>query len=134
MITNNRDEVEKVKVELNCKFDMKDLRVARKILKIKITRWSALKRLYVPQETYLKKILNKFGMKNLKSVFTPITFHYKLSDKQSRKTVEEYNYISNIPYTNNVDSIMYVMIWTRLDIAYILSVVIRFMLNPGWAH
>jgi len=38
MITNNRDEVEKVKVELNCKFDMKDLRVARKILKIKITR------------------------------------------------------------------------------------------------
>lgn len=49
-------------------------------------------------------------MKNLKSVFTPITFHYKLSDKQSRKTVEEYNYISNIPYTNNVDSIMYVMI------------------------
>jgi len=32
-------------------------------------------------ETYLRKILDKFGMTSLKLVSTPLAFYYKLSDE-----------------------------------------------------
>jgi len=51
---------------------MKYLGGARKILGIKITIRGDLKCLYFSQETYLKKILEKFGMTNLKLVPTPL--------------------------------------------------------------
>ncbi|XP_073122952.1 secreted RxLR effector protein 161-like [Henckelia pumila] len=40
----------------------------------------------------------------------------------------------NIPYANGVGSIMYGMVCTRPDLAHAISVVSRFMSNPGRAH
>ncbi|XP_060675574.1 secreted RxLR effector protein 161-like [Ziziphus jujuba] len=36
-----------------------------------------------------------------------------------------------VPYTNAVGSVMYVMILTRPDLAHAISVLSRFMANPG---
>lgn len=42
--------------------------------------------------------------------------------------------MSNIPYLLVVGSLMYVMVCTRLDIAHAVSVVSRYMRNPGMEH
>jgi len=72
-------------------------------------------------------------MTNLKPVPTPLTSHYKLSE-QSPKMIEEQRYMDGIPCANLVGSIMYAMVCTRSDIAYVVIVVSRFMSNLGRAH
>lgn len=39
--------------------------------------------------------------------------------------------MSSVPYSSKVSSIMYAMVCTRPDIAHALSVVSRYMSNPG---
>jgi len=99
-----------------------------------ITRQHDLKRLYVSQETYLKKILKKFGMTNLKLVLIPpMSHYYKLSDEQSTKVVDEHCYMDNISYANIVSFVMYTMICT-CPIVYIVRIFNRFMSNLGCVH
>lgn len=42
--------------------------------------------------------------------------------------------MSTVPYVNMVGSIMYTMVCTRLDIAHAMSVISRYMENPGKHH
>jgi hypothetical protein len=42
--------------------------------------------------------------------------------------------MSHIPYSNVVGNLMYVMICTRPDLTHVVSVVSRFMHNPGKEH
>lgn len=42
--------------------------------------------------------------------------------------------MSKVPYTNVVGSLMYLMVCTRLDIAYAVSIVSRYLANPGKNH
>jgi len=68
----------------------------------------------LPQE-----ILDKFGMKNLKSIFTPLAFQYKLSDEQSSMIMEEKNYKNCISYAKIISHVIYVMVCTHSNIAYV---------------
>ena len=69
-----------------------------------------------------------------KPVTTPLAAHFILSKKDSPQTDEEKEYMSNVPYANTVGSLMYIMVFTRPDIAYAVSVVSRYMANPGKCH
>ena len=42
--------------------------------------------------------------------------------------------MSTIPYSSAVDSLMYTMVCTRLDIAHSVGVVSRYLSNPGKVH
>ena len=42
--------------------------------------------------------------------------------------------MSRIPYTSMIGSLMYAMLYTRLDIALIVSVTSRYQLNPDEEH
>ena len=50
------------------------------------------------------------------------------------KTQHDINYMKNIPYSNVVGSLLYLSITCRPDISYIVSVLSRFMQNPGIQH
>ncbi|KAM1196330.1 hypothetical protein ACFX2J_022715 [Malus domestica] len=50
------------------------------------------------------------------------------------KTPEEIRQISVIPYTSAIGSLMYAMICTRPDIAYVVSITSRYQSNPGSEH
>lgn len=65
-------EINKLKVELGKEFDMKDMGAARKILGMEIRRERKSCRLFLSQKGYLEKVINRFGMKNSKSVATPL--------------------------------------------------------------
>jgi hypothetical protein len=50
------------------------------------------------------------------------------------KTQEEIEYMSRVPYSSTVGSLMYAMVCTRPDIAHAVGVVSRYMKNPGKEH
>jgi len=73
-------------------------------------------------------------MSNSKPVTTPMSQQFKLSTSQAPKTHDDIIYMEGIPYANVVGSLMYAMVCTRPDIAHAVSLVSRFMANPGKAH
>ena len=58
----------------------------------------------------------------------------QLSDRDSPSTDEEKELNGKIPYALAVGSIMYAMVATRPDLAYVVGVVSRYMSNPGKKH
>ncbi|KAL5549510.1 hypothetical protein UlMin_004741 [Ulmus minor] len=64
----------------------------------------------------------------------PISGQFKFSSEQCPKTEEEKEDMINVPYSSAVGSIMYTMICTRPDVAYGISLLSRFMSNPGREH
>ncbi|XP_062075380.1 secreted RxLR effector protein 161-like [Humulus lupulus] len=112
---------------------MKDLGEAKRILGIDIKR-PKLNVITLSQRDYLEKLLCKFGMNNCKEVSTPLAQHFKLSTYQSPTTDEERAMMNKIPYANCVGSLMYSMVCTRPDLAHAMSVVSRYVSDPGSEH
>ena len=56
--------------------------------------------------------------------------HFRLSKEQSLKTKEERDHMSKVPYALAIDSLMYAIVCTRLDIAHAVRVVSRYMSRP----
>jgi len=57
--------------------------------------------------------------------------HFKLSTDMSPKTVDERDYMSHVPYTSAVDSLIYVMVSTRSDLSRAVSMLSRYMYDPS---
>ena len=127
-------EVNKLKTLLNKEFDMKDLGSAKKILGMEIRRDRASRRLWLSQCSYVEKVLDRFSMGNAKPVSTPLANHFRLSTAQCPKTDDEVQVMSKVPYTSAVGCLMYAMVCTRPDLAQAISVVSKFLSNPGRQH
>nr|GFA53221.1 retrotransposon protein, putative, Ty1-copia subclass [Tanacetum cinerariifolium] len=119
---------------LKKEFDMKDLREAKKILGMEIVRDQSGKILRVSQFEYVSMILNNFKIDNRKSVKMPLGGHFKLSLKDCPVKDFDVERMSKVPYANAVRSLMYLMVCTRPDIAYAISVVSRYLANLGKNH
>jgi hypothetical protein len=52
-------------------------------------------------------------MQDAKLVSTPLANHFKLTKEMCPKTQEEIDYMSKVPYSSTVGSLMYVMVCTR---------------------
>jgi hypothetical protein len=83
------------------------------------------------QGEYIEKVLERFRMQNAKPVSTPLANHFKLTKEMCPKTQEEIEYMSKVPYSSAVGSLMYAMVFTRPDIAHVVGVVRKYMNNPG---
>ncbi|KAM2156860.1 hypothetical protein ACFX1R_042497 [Malus domestica] len=57
-----------------------------------------------------------------------------LSKSMGSKTPEKIRHMSAIPYASAIGSLMYAMICTRPDIAYVVSINSRYQSNPGSEH
>ena len=128
------EEINNLKKQLLKQFAMKDLGVAKQILSMRIIRDKANGTLKLSQLEYVKKILSRFNMNEAKSVSTPLGSHFKLSEEQSPKTEEEMDHMSKMPYASAISSLMYTMVCTRPDIAYVMGVVSRFISRPRKQH
>jgi len=80
------------------------------------------------------KVLDRFNMNDCKPVSTPLAAHFKLSSDLCPYIKEDMEYMSHVPYANAISSLMYAMICTRPDLAYAVSMVSRYMHNPGKKH
>lgn len=73
-------------------------------------------------------------MNNAKLVSNPLAAHFRLSSQLSSQTEDEVKYMSKVPYANAVGCLMYAMVCTRSNISQAVSVVSRYMANPGKGH
>ncbi|XP_062104486.1 secreted RxLR effector protein 161-like [Humulus lupulus] len=73
-------------------------------------------------------------MEGGKETKIPLAGHFILSSEQSPKDDMSKRKMEEIPYAKAIGSVMYAMISTRPDIAYVVSTLSRFMSNPGEDH
>ena len=90
--------------------------------------------LFLSQEGYINMVLNKFGMNDSKPFNTPLAQHFKLRAIQPPKEAVEIVTMKNIPYSNVMGSIMYVMVYNKPDLAYSSSMISRIMDKPRNEH
>ena len=136
MLIASRDKslIRKLKAQLNSEFEMKELGAAKKILGMEIHRNRQAGKLFLSQQKYIERLLDRFNMSNCKPVSTPFAAHFKLSSDLCPQTKEEMERMSHVPYASAVGSLMYAMVCTRPDLAYAVSMVSRYMHNPGKDH
>ncbi|KAL0412930.1 UNVERIFIED_CONTAM: Retrovirus-related Pol polyprotein from transposon TNT 1-94 [Sesamum radiatum] len=75
-----------------------------------------------------------FEMKDLDDAKKILAAHFQLCKNQSPNSETEKERMKNIPYSNAIGSVMYLMVSTRPDIAYAVSCLSRFMSNAGLPH
>lgn len=134
IVSRDTSKIDRLKKELNKSFAMKDMGPAQQILGMKISRDRKNSRLWLSQEAYIEKALDRFNMSKAKPVISPLAGHFKLSTKQCPTSEEEKEEMKKVPYSSAVGSLMYVMVCTRPYIAHAVGVVSRFLSNPGKEH
>ena len=133
--SKSRSAIDTLKKDLSSEFEMKDLGEAKKVLGMEITRDRRSGRVSLTQKGYLQKVLQRFNIgKDTKSVSTPLTSHFMLSAMMSPKNVEERDYMTHVLYASAVGSLMYAMVCTRPDLSQAVSMVSRYMHDPGQGH
>lgn len=132
--STSKHEIKVLKAALCQVFEMKDLGAAKKILGMELKRDRSRGTLLISREAYFDKIIRKFHMESAKPVNTPFAQHFRLSMAQSPQEQFELDDMQNVLYANLVGSLMYGMVCSRPDLAHSMSVVSRFMGNPGKSH
>ncbi|KAG8498762.1 hypothetical protein CXB51_005210 [Gossypium anomalum] len=72
--------------------------------------------------------------KSAKPISTPLATHFRLSSALSPQSDDEIEYMSHVPYSSAVGSLMYAMVCSCPDLSYAVSAVSRYMVNPGKEH
>ena len=101
-----------LKKDLFKSFDMKDLGPARQILGMKILRDRKAKKLWISQEKYIERVLERFNMKHAKPVSTPLGSHFKLRKRSYSSSKKEKENIASTIYSLAVGSLMNAMVCT----------------------
>ncbi|GKD85212.1 retrovirus-related pol polyprotein from transposon TNT 1-94 [Tanacetum coccineum] len=94
----NKDRINKLKAQLTMEFEMKYLGCANKILGMPIHRDRVSRKIWMSQNSYVKKILQRFNMQDCKPISTPFPTNFKLSSKMSPNSKEERIEMSRVPY------------------------------------
>ena len=131
---NDMETIIATKGWLSSNFEMKDMGEVDYILGVKILRDRSKKLLGLPQQTYIKKVLEHFQMHNCKLIDTPVAKNESLSLDMCPKTQDEKEKMARVPYANAARSLMYAMMCTWPNICYAVGLVSTFQSNPGLAH
>jgi len=105
---------------------MKDLGVAKQIIRMRIITDKANSTLKISQTKYVKKILSKFSMDGATLGELLQTNQGSVTEDGLRESIHE-----QVPYASAIRSLTYAMVCPRLDIAYGVGVVSRYMSNLG---
>ncbi|GKV37119.1 hypothetical protein SLEP1_g45181 [Rubroshorea leprosula] len=102
---------------------MKELGAAKKILRMEIHRDHKGGKLFLSQKKYIEKVLERFGLHEVKAMTTHLGAHFKLSSNLSPETEEEKKYIACVPYASAVGSLMYAMEAMKWILRYLRGMV-----------
>jgi hypothetical protein len=73
-------------------------------------------KLWLSQEKYIEKVLQRFNMDKYKPITSPLASHFTLSHDSYLKNNKEKEEMRNVPYISVVGSFIYTMVCTRLDL------------------
>ncbi|KAK4411888.1 Retrovirus-related Pol polyprotein from transposon TNT 1-94 [Sesamum angolense] len=134
LVGKNMEMIVATQKWLSSTFEIKDMEENEYILGVKIHRDRSKKLLSLSQETYIKRITERFRMHNANPVDTPMDKSCVLSKELCPKTEEEKKRMTKIPYASAVGSLMYAMMCTRPDLCFAVGMVSRYQSNPGPDH
>lgn len=99
-----------------------------------IFRDKVKKNLFLSQGNSLEKVLQKFNMIGCRAIDTTLGQHFKLTSEQSPRSQQERDEMRTVPYANAIGSILYSMVCSRPDLAFVVSMMGRFTADPGNTH
>jgi len=115
--------LQELKEKLKAKFPLKDLGPIKTYLNMEISRNRDKKEIYLFQTQYIDSVLEKFADFPCKEAETPLPYNHNLTlPSEDEETVP-----GQERYAELVGSLMYLMVCTRPDLAYPLSVLGRFV-------
>ncbi|KAG7003598.1 Retrovirus-related Pol polyprotein from transposon TNT [Fusarium oxysporum f. sp. conglutinans] len=126
----SKDEIVAVKQALCNKFKMTDLGPCKYYLGMSLRRDRATRSIFLSQTTYLEKVLRDFGLDQCAPNATPVsTSKFGEPDSGYKATDELKEW-----YAKAIGSLMYLMLGTRPDIAFAVSLCSRHLGNPTNEH
>ena len=126
-----QDIIENIKDGLRSQFKIKELGPVRRILGMQITRVRNKRTVYINQSAYIEKFLHEYGMEKegYKPTATPLNGYVHM-----RKTTIDDEQEDRNAYCKRIGSMMFAMIYTRLDVCFAMSKLSQYMSNPGSHH
>ncbi|CAF0996295.1 unnamed protein product [Brachionus calyciflorus] len=88
----------------------------------------------INQQQYIDKIIKRFGQNDCKQTDIPIHPNHKLTSELSNENDQLRKLIDAKTYRQAIGSLIYLMISTRPDISYSVSVLSRYMQMPRELH
>ena len=134
MTSNTMDGLTAIKQHLNSQFKMKDLGDLHWLLDIEITRDRQQRTISFAQGAYIDTIIACFNLQDAAAISIPMDPHATLSKSQCPVNPQQIEDMKNIPYREAVGSLMWAAVATRPDIAFAVSFLSQFMVNPGRPH
>ena len=134
IVTSTVDLMKKVKDEISKDFRITDLGEIHWILGFEVKRDREKCTISLSQALYIKVILQHYGFENIKPRATPMDPNTKLSKSDAPKTSKEFVEMKNRPYCESVGSLNFAANGTRVDIAYIVGILLKYLDNPGPMH
>jgi hypothetical protein len=130
IMSPSRDLVDEFKRQLAEKFEIEDNGPISSFLGLKVTRDRTARTLKLSQKTYIESVVKEFlHGESVNSKPTPLEANQRLEpnlDPVDEKLQTEYQQL--------VGSLMWLAMRTRLDIAYHVSTLSRFLQNPSRSH
>jgi hypothetical protein len=122
MLKKNKEDFMKV-------FETRDLGEAKEYLGMCITRDCKKRTINLDQCAYAEKVLKCFGLQNAKPARTPLPTGYNptISDIEATSELRS-------QYQSVIGSLLYIMLGTRPDLAFVVIHMSQFCANPSQEH
>lgn len=127
---DDSDDTNEIKELLKKEFEVHDLGEPRLLIGKEILRDHQNQTLILSQKNYIRKIIEKHGMKDANPVSTPMDPNITLLKRETPNTDAR----SSLLYATAIGSLMYAAVGTRVDIAYAVQNLSQFTQNPGPEH
>jgi transposase InsO family protein len=125
----DKDKVNYIKEELLTRFEGRDLGEVTSFLGINITRERNTNMIKIDQAGMISSILQQFGLEEAKTKTIPLSPTVKLSKNEGEPLDKK-----RFPYGTLVGKLMFLAVGTRLDIAYSVNTLARFISDPNMTH
>ena len=123
ILASDMTKLMEFKAKLEKEFDMSDLGELYFFLGVQIERNRAARTFTMYQKSYIVDVLSRFGMEGFKPLATPLDVKAILV-KPCQEELEEFcQEMDGVPYKAAMGSLMYAMVATRADLAFVVSVV-----------
>ncbi len=129
LVCNDQNKLLQIKKKLSQKFEMKDLWELHFFLGMEVERNRDQRLLHINQIKYLKEILKRFRMEECKPIGIPFDPKVKL-----QRNANGNDELKGFPYQQALGSLMYAMLSTWPDLAYLINVLSQHMANPNMEH
>jgi hypothetical protein len=134
LASNSKATIQHVKSDLATHFRLHNQGPTTSILGIKIDHDHTTHTISLSQPGYVESILEEFGMADCNPSLTPMDKNQKLSAQMSPDTPEGQLEMKAIPYHELIGKLLYLIIATRPDIAYMVGMLCCFIENPSPPH